>query len=104
MHRLTDSQEFPSISFIAMSAAGNAAPIEGVKLTSSDESVLTVTDNGDDTFKVSTTGKLGTVQLNAQADARIGAGEKILFGSETIEVVAGEAAVIALNFTEAVEK
>ena len=104
MLRLTDSQEFPTVSFSAEDKVNNPAPVENVKLTSSDDSIVTVTANGDGTYKVTTTGKLGTVQLNAQADARIGDGEKLLFGTETIEVVAGEAVAIALNPGEPAER
>jgi len=104
MFRLTAAQEFRSVSFVAADAAGNLAQVENVRLVSSDETIVTVTDNSDGTFLVSTTGKLGTIQLNAEADARIGEGEKLIFGTETIEVVAGEAVVISIVPGEATER
>ena len=103
MFRLTDSQEV-SLSFDAQSAAGNPAPVENVKLVSSDESIVTVVDKGSGAFVVQATGKVGTAQLNATADAKIGEGEKELLGSETVEVVAGEAVVMNFKFGEPTEK
>jgi len=103
MFRLTDTQQV-RVGFSAQSGAGNPAPVENVRLQSSDESVVTVSSLGDGSFLVQSTGKVGTAQLNAEADARIGDGEKLLLGTETIEVVAGEAVVMSLNFGAPEEK
>lgn len=99
MFRLTDSQKVV-LNVAAVSAAGNAAPLENLKVTSSDETILTVTDLGEGKFSLASTGKVGSAQVTVDADARIGEGEVLLTGSETIEVVAGEAAKIALKFGE----
>lgn len=99
MFRLTDSQKVV-LKVAAVSAAGNPAPLENVKVTSSDEAVIAVADLGDGNFSLSSTGKAGTSQITVDADARIGDGEVLLTGSETIEVVAGEAAKIELKFGE----
>lgn len=104
MLRLRATEQFKNLSFNAVDAAGNKAPVEGVKLQSSNPDIVAVTDNGDGTFLVATTGKLGEVQLNAEADGRIGEGEKLIFGTETVEVVPGEAASFNLNPGEATER
>lgn len=99
MFRLTDSQKV-LLNVAAVSAAGNPAALENVKVTSSDETIVTVADMGEGKFELASTGKVGTSQITVDADARIGDGEVLLTGSETIEVIAGEAAQISLSFGE----
>ena len=97
MFRLTDSQKVV-LNVGAVSAAGNPAPLEGVTVTSSDETVVTVVGGAEGSFVLSSTGKVGTSQIVVSADARIGEGEVPLTGSEVIEVVGGEAVQVALTF------
>lgn len=103
MFRLTDSQKVVG-QIKAVSAAGNPAPVEDVKVTSSDETVITVAVNEDGSFELSSTGKVGTSQIVVEADARIGEGVVPLTGTETIEVVGGEAVKLDLSFGEPIEK
>ena len=80
-------------------AANQPAPVEGVTVISSNPDVLTVEP---DTVVVGgfiavTTGLLGTAQLQATADARVGEGESLITGLLDVEVVPGEAVQLAIN-------
>lgn len=103
MFTLTDNQKVV-VSLAAVSAAGNPAKIEDVVLTSSDESVVTVVSKPDGSFDVVTTGKVGTAQLTATADALIGEGVETLVGVADVEVVAGKAVKVQVIFAQAEEK
>lgn len=99
MFVLTDSQQV-KLTLKGQSAAGNEAPLENIVVTSSDESIVTVTKESDDSFILSSTGAVGTSQIQVTADARIGAGESEISGVETISVVSGEAIQIGLSFDD----
>lgn len=103
MFILTDSQRV-QLSFSGKSKAGNDAPVENATLESSDTSVVTVVNNGDGSFLVESTGKVGTAQLHASADSLIGDGEELLHGIEDVEVVAGRAVVLQAQFGTPEEK
>lgn len=104
MRVLTDSQEFLSVKLNAKSAAGNVSNVENATLESSDPTILAVSDNGDGSFKVSTTGVVGTAELIAKGDSKIGDGENIITALESIQVVPGEAVVMGLDLGEATDK
>jgi hypothetical protein len=103
MFMLTDSQEV-SFNVTGQSAAGNEAPLENVQVVSSDPSVVAVSGSAESGFILSSQGRVGVAQINIQADARIGDGEKILTGTEEIQVVSGEAAVLRPVFGTPTEK
>lgn len=96
---LTDSQQVV-LKLSALSAAGNPAPLENPTVTSSDESIVTVASQDDGSFLIASTGKLGTSQIVANADAKIGEGVSEITGTDTIEVVAGEGVLLGLSFGE----
>ena len=98
MFKLTTVQEVV-VSVTAVDAANNPAALENIVVTSSDESVVSVS-SVDGVFKLSSTGKIGTSQIEVTADARIGEGEVVLTALEVIEVVAAEAVAIGLQFGE----
>jgi hypothetical protein len=97
MFTLTDIQQV-KLKLSGKSAAGNPAMLEDATVTSSDESVVTVAANADGSFTLASTGKLGTSQIVAKADAQIGDGVAEISGIETIEVVSSQAVVLDLNF------
>lgn len=100
MITLTDVQEV-SLLVAGESAAGNPAALEGIAVTSSDETVITVsTGEAENEFWLSSTGKVGTSQIQVKADARIGPGVSELLGVETLNVVGGEAIKLNLQFGE----
>lgn len=93
---LIDNQQVV-LSAQATDDQGNAVPNPGVlSAVSSDESVITVTDNGDGTFTAVTTGVLGaaTVTVSDDVDAD-GFGDFV--GSLAFDVVAGNVAAIAVT-------
>ena len=98
MFKLTTVQDVV-VSVTAVDAANNPAALENTVVTSSDESVVSVS-SVDGVFKLSATGKIGTSQIEVTADARIGEGEVVLTALEVIEVVAAEAVAIGLQFGE----
>lgn len=95
MTTLTDIQKVTIGPVAASDAKGNPAPIESLKFSSSDEAILSVTDNGDGTASVTAVGPLGMAQVRVDADARIGDGEVPLSALLDFEVIASEA--VALN-------
>ncbi len=99
---LRDDQQ-TDVQFSFLDKKGKPTTAENVVLTSSDVDVLAVTDNGGGSFTV-VAGKIGTAQLQASADARIGDGEVIVTGTETVQVVAGEAAVVTISLGEPVDQ
>jgi hypothetical protein len=78
---------------------GNVATIDGTpRWESSDESIVTVTPGTDGSFAdVVTAGPAGIAQVRAIADALPGAEERLLIALEEIQVVGGEARVVALS-------
>ena len=97
MIRLTATQKV-ALSLSATDAKGNPAPVENVEWVSSDESILTVTeDPGNELVAVAVAvGPVGTAQLQVTADSRIGPDERVITGAETFEIVAGEAQIISV--------
>lgn len=93
---LTDIQKV-SLSIAAVDAAGNPSTVEDVVWNSSANDILTITADPTDPSKAvaTTTGKLGTAQIQVSADAKIGEGTVALNGIQDVEVVAGEA--VSLN-------
>ena len=72
-------------------AAENEVPAPGADVLtwrSSDESILTVTDNGDGTATVATTGTLGTASVTL-SDDETGDGQPEFIGSLAVDVVTG---------------
>lgn len=78
---------------------GNPAPIDGTpRWETSVTGIVTVTPAADGmSADVVTEGSLGTVQVRAVADAVPGADERLIIGALDIEVVGGEARVVALS-------
>jgi hypothetical protein len=78
---------------------GNAATIDGTpRWETSDDAIATVTPGTDGTYAdVVTVGPAGTVQVRAVADAMPGESERLIIGIQEIEVVGGEARVVALT-------
>lgn len=104
MFVLVDSQ-FVQFGFQSVDAVGNPATVENVVVKSSDESIVTVTGpDVDGKFTATAQGPLGTVQLSASADAIVGEGEELIFGTADIQVVAGKAVAINFQFGQAQEK
>lgn len=98
MFRLRNDQQ-TKLAFEFRDKKGAVTAAENATVESSDPSVVAVTANEDGTFNL-VAGNVGTAQINASADARLGDGVKTITGSETIEVVPGEAATIKLTFAE----
>jgi hypothetical protein len=79
-----------------LNRAGNPAPIEGKPAwSSSDESVLTVvvSEDGLSAYAI-TTGKLGTAQISAKADADLGEGVREITAVWDVEVKPGDAVLL----------
>jgi len=94
--QLTDIQKV-TLSISAVDAAGNPAPIENATWVSSDPTVLTVTADANGLTAVAeTVGPLGNVQVQVNADARIGEGEVLLQGVLDVEVIASEATALTV--------
>lgn len=95
---LTDIQEV-ELSVEAKTAAGNPATVQDPTWGSSDDTVLVVTADATDPMKAKavTTGKLGTAQARLQCDADLGDGVKPLNALLDIEVIASEAASLAIT-------
>ena len=106
--RMTSSQEVTIGEVKGLDKRGNPAPVEGATVTSSDESVLVIEDRDDGAGNVSkvakAVGKLGTAQIQLQADAIVGEAEKIITGTVDVEIIAGEAAVLEVSLGEPTEQ
>lgn len=97
MLTLTATQRV-GVAITPVDAKGNVARIDGpATFLSSDETILTVTPNGDLAALVTATGKLGTAQLSVAADGDLGEGVRPLRGTLDIEIVAGEAVALTIN-------
>ena len=93
---LTDSQQ-ATLTIQPVDKAGNAAAVEDVAWTTSDDTVLTVTPSEDGlTAVVAITGKLGVAQVNVTADAQIGEGAVEITGVLDVEVKAGQAVALSI--------
>lgn len=102
MYRLHDTGRC-YVSFTGLSKAGNPAPLEGVVLGSSNPDILAVGQDETGLY-FEAVGRLGTAQLQIQADALPGEGADLIYGVEDIEIVAGRAKVIQAQFGTVVEK
>lgn len=81
---------------------GNQATVDGVPAwTSGDDAViaLTVSDDGF-TAVASAVGPVGTAQVSVRADADVGEGLREIIATLDLEVVGGEARLVALNAGE----
>lgn len=81
---------------------GNEATVDGTpSWTSGDDSVVALTV-GEDGFSAvaSAVGPVGTAQVSVRADADVGEGFREIIATLDIEVVGGEARIVALNAGE----
>lgn len=98
---LRDDQQV-SLSVSPVDQAGNAVPVDSIgRITFEvdDNAVLTLTDNGDGTATVVTTGTLGTAVVTAKND-HDDDGTVDFQGSLAFDVVTGEVFSIAVNASE----
>lgn len=95
---LTADQQV-GLSFAATDKYGNPAGIDGTPTwSSSDESKVTVSVGADGKFATAVTvGPIGTAQVSVRADADLGDGAREVVGVLDIEVIAGEASIVALS-------
>lgn len=95
---LTADQQV-GLSFSATDKYSNPAGIDGSPAwASSDESKVTVTAGADGkTATAVAVGPAGTAQISVRADADMGDGMREVVGVLDIEVIAGEASLIALS-------
>jgi hypothetical protein len=102
---ITDSQKF-TVSLDARDAKGNPASFDGKPTFAVDRTdLLTVTPSADGmTAEVAAVGPLGSAQVTATVDAAIGANVVPIIGTLTVDVVGGQATVVALNATAPVEQ
>lgn len=89
--QLTDTQQV-GIQVAGADKKGFPAAIETITFTSSDETVITVTQDSTDPSKATAkAGNPGNAQVQISADSKIGEGENVLTGAVDFVVVAGEA-------------
>ena len=95
---LTADQQV-SLSFSAKDKYGNDAGIDGTPTwTSSDDSKVTVSAGADGKSATAVAvGPIGTAQVSVRADADLGDGAREVVGVLDIEVIAGEASIVALS-------
>lgn len=95
---LTADQQV-GLSFSAKDKYGNDAGIDGAPTwTSSDESKVTVNTGADGKSATAVAvGPVGTAQVSVRADADMGDGAREVVGVLDIEVIAGEASLVALS-------
>lgn len=95
---LTADQQV-GLSFSATDKYSNPAGVDGAPTwASSDESKVTVTAGADGkTATAVAVGPAGTAQVSVRADADLGDGSREVVGVLDIEVIAGEASLIALS-------
>lgn len=89
-----------------LDAARNEVPAPGgdvLSWRSSDETILTVQDNGDGSATVVTTGTLGTASVTL-SDDETGDGQPEFIGSLAIDVVTGPVTAIELVAGEPTER
>jgi hypothetical protein len=98
--QLLDSQQV-TLSVSGVDAAGNPVPVSatGLSFSVDDESILTLTDNGDGSALVVTTGSLGTATVTVSDDPD-GDGTVNFQGSLAIDVVTGDVTEIVINAGE----
>jgi hypothetical protein len=86
--------------------AGNVLPVGAVgtlTAASSDEAILTVTDNGDGTFEAVTVGPVGTASVTVSNDTDVD-GVPDYVGSIVFDVVEGDVFAIAVAAGEPVSR
>jgi hypothetical protein len=95
---LTDSQKV-TLTIAPVTAAGNPAPVDGIpEWGTSDENILTIEPATDGlSAEAITTGKLGTAQITATADAEMDDGVTTISGAMTIDVMAGQAVSLGIS-------
>lgn len=91
--------------FTVQDAKGNPARIDGIpEWASSDPNVASVVPAPDGMSAEVIAGHTGTTQISVTVDALIGEGVVSLVGLGDIEVIAGQASVIAFTFTPPAEQ
>lgn len=105
MLKITDSQNV-TLTIKPVDKKGNPAPVDGVPVwATSDDTKATVAPAVDGlSAVVSAVGPLGAVQISVSADADLGTGVKSITGLLDIEVIAGEAAALAIEAGAPVEQ
>lgn len=95
---LTDEQKV-ALSIRPMTAAGNPARIDGVPAwSSSDSTIIEVLPDLDGlSAEAVTVGPVGVAQVSIVVDADLGAGVRTLAAMLDIEVIAAEAATVAIT-------
>lgn len=104
MLQITDSQEIVFGPPTVLDRAGNPTTLQNPVLSSSDPSVLIVTDNGDGSGVATTTGTLGTATVSLDADADLGDGVRPVQGTLEVEVKAGDAVTVNINVAAVQER
>lgn len=98
MQKLTATQRV-TLAFRAEDAEGNEATVDTATKpvwTSGDETIAKLEVAPDGLSAVIHGGKVGTTVVQVTADAKIGDGETLIFGSLEVEVLPGEAVSIAI--------
>jgi hypothetical protein len=104
MTKLTNTQQAPIV-IRAEDRRGEPAPIADITFSSSDESVVTVTqDANDPATALIKARKAGTAQIHFEGDADLGDGVNKLSGTEDIVVVAGQAVRLTASVGTPVEQ
>ena len=95
---LNDEQRV-SLSISPLTAAGNAAKLDGIPVWSaSDSNVISLVVSADGLSAVaSAAGALGTSQVSVTADADLGAGVRQLTALLDVQVIAAEAFTLSIN-------
>lgn len=92
-HMALKADQKVAFSLQATDEVGNPGEFEGTIVYSvDDESIVTLTDNGDGTGEVAATGTLGTAVLSAEATRT--SDSKVFMGSVSVDVIAGDVEVI----------
>lgn len=100
MFRLRSDQQ-AYVAFEFRDRKGNKTVAENARLESSDPDVATILADADGMGFTVIAGQPGVTQLNFSVDAQLGDGERIITGTDTLEVVPGEAAILKLVFSAA---
>jgi hypothetical protein len=88
---------------IGIDAAGNESPIENITATV-DKPELANVETVDNVLWLVPTGQTGSFQMTVKVDAIPGAGEEFILGIVDVDIVAGKAVSIKVNFGEAVPR
>lgn len=104
MLQITDSQRIVFGVPTVTDKRGNPTTVQNPVLSSSDATVLAVTDNGDGSGFADATGTLGTAVFTLDADADLGEGVVAVQGTLEVEVKAGNAAIVNINVSAVEEQ